>query len=118
VMHVAKNLFRRWLRPRARRTEAPPSINAPWTVAGDVRATRSDEGAALLQIGAGRVFKLNRSGADIWTKLARQETTREIARALASQHGGVAAEFERHVAAFACRLAALGLLIEGTEVQS
>lgn len=51
-----------------------PTTETAWIVSPDVRSTKSEDGAVLLDIRQGLCFSLNVVGAKVWEKLGSSQT--------------------------------------------
>ena len=101
----AMTRFRCWMGRRRLPARAYPVLR----LRADVRFAEDSDGATLLHIGTGRLFKLNHTGAAIWRGLAGEQAPAEIMRCLTFQ-GVNPQDIECAILAFIGQLSALGLI--------
>ena len=77
-----------------------------------LRATVNEDGAAILDLKAGRISTLNSSGAYVWQALARGEEIATISEGLAHQTGAPVDAVRQDVVEFLEALKRQGLLPE------
>ena len=76
------------------------------------RATVNQDGAAILDLKAGRISTLNSSGAYVWQALGRGEEIDTISEGLAQQTGEPVDAVRRDIVKFLESLKKQGLLLE------
>ena len=77
-----------------------------------LRATANQDGAAILDLRAGRISTLNSSGAYVWQALGRGEEIDTISEGLAQQTGERIETVRQDVVEFLEALKKQGLLLE------
>ena len=70
----------------------------------------TDVGAVLMHVGSGDCFELNIVGAEIWSRLARDEDVAQIAAALAAEYQIPVERAAADVAALIAELSRRGLI--------
>lgn len=77
-----------------------------------LRATVNQDGAAILDLRAGRISTLNSSGAYVWQALGRGEEIDAISEGLAQQTGEAVDAVKQDIVEFVDALKKQGLLLE------
>ena len=78
----------------------------------NLRATVNQDGAAILDLRAGRISTLNSSGAYVWQALGRGEEIDTISEGLAQQTGEAVDAVKQDIVEFLEALKKQGLLLE------